>query len=177
LRYSGCFWQSPSVNLLYVSEPGHGIGGRAIAVPRGKTLGGSSSINGHIYNRGQRMDFDSWAQAGNRGLGYFDVLPYFKRCEQRIGPCDDTFRGRSGNLQVTDFDYRHPLADALIKGAAEIGIPHNPDYNGERQEGISYVQRTTIAAAASRPHVPSSTRPKAGRTSPFAQMPTPLSSS
>ena len=134
---------NPSVNWLYESEPGPGIGGRAIAVPRGKTLGGSSSINGHIYNRGQRMDFDSWAQAGNRGWGYFDVLPYFKRCEQRIGPGDDTFRGRSGNLQVTDFDYRHPLADALIKAAAEIGIPHNPDYNGERQEGISYVQRTT----------------------------------
>ncbi|MEZ5852037.1 MAG: GMC family oxidoreductase N-terminal domain-containing protein [Hyphomicrobiaceae bacterium] len=134
---------NPSVNWLYESEPGPGIGGRAVAVPRGKTLGGSSSINGHIYNRGQRMDFDSWAQQGNRGWGYFDVLPYFKRCEQRIGPGDDTFRGRSGQLQVTDFDYRHPLADAFIEGAQEIGIPHNRDYNGERQEGISYVQRTT----------------------------------
>ncbi len=134
---------NPSINWLYESEPGPGIGGRAIAVPRGKTLGGSSSINGHIYNRGQRMDFDSWAQQGNRGWGYFDVLPYFKRCEQRIGPGDDTFRGRSGPLQVTNFDYRHPLADAFIEGAQEIGIPHNPDYNGERQEGISYVQRTT----------------------------------
>jgi choline dehydrogenase len=134
---------NPSVNWLYESEPGAGIGGRAVAVPRGKTLGGSSSINGHIYNRGQRMDFDSWAQQGNRGWGYFDVLPYFKRCEQRIGPGDDTFRGRSGQLQVTDFDYRHPLADAFIEGAQEIGIPRNPDYNGERQEGISYVQRTT----------------------------------
>ncbi|MGD9806674.1 MAG: GMC family oxidoreductase [Hyphomicrobiaceae bacterium] len=134
---------NPSVNWLYESEPGPGIGGRAVAVPRGKTLGGSSSINGHIYNRGQRMDFDSWAQQGNRGWGYFDVLPYFKRCEQRIGPGDDTFRGRSGQLQVTDFDYRHPLADAFIAGAQEIGIPRNSDYNGERQEGISYVQRTT----------------------------------
>ncbi|MEZ5857362.1 MAG: GMC family oxidoreductase N-terminal domain-containing protein, partial [Hyphomicrobiaceae bacterium] len=65
---------NPSVNWLYQSEPGPGIGGRAVAVPRGKTLGGSSSINGHIYNRGQRMDFDSWAQQGNRGWGYFDVL-------------------------------------------------------------------------------------------------------
>ncbi|MEZ5818263.1 MAG: GMC family oxidoreductase N-terminal domain-containing protein [Hyphomicrobiaceae bacterium] len=134
---------NPSINWLYESEPGPGIGGRAVAVPRGKTLGGSSSINGHIYNRGQRMDFDSWAQQGNRGWGYSDVLPYFKRCEQRIGPGDDTFRGRSGQLQVTDFDYRHPLADAFIEGAQEIGIPHNADYNGERQEGVSYVQRTT----------------------------------
>lgn len=134
---------NPSINWLYESEPGPGIGGRAVAVPRGKTLGGSSSINGHIYNRGQRMDFDSWAQQGNRGWGYFDVLPYFKRCENRIGPGDDTFRGRTGQLQVTDFDYRHPLADAFIEGAQEIGIPHNRDYNGERQEGISYVQRTT----------------------------------
>lgn len=134
---------NPSVNWLYESEPGPGIGGRSLAVPRGKTLGGSSSINGHIYNRGQRMDFDSWAQQGNLGWGYFDVLPYFKRCEQRIGPGDDTFRGRTGPLQVTDFDYRHPLADAFIEGAREIGIPVNRDYNGERQEGISYVQRTT----------------------------------
>ena len=134
---------NPSVNWLYQSEPGPGIGGRTIAVPRGKTLGGSSSINGHIYNRGQRMDFDGWAQAGNLGWGYFDVLPYFKRCEQRIGPGDETFRGRTGGLKVTDHDYRHPLADAFIAGAAEIGIPRNPDYNGERQEGVSYPQRTT----------------------------------
>ena len=132
----------PKVNWLYEAEPSHWTGGRAIGVPRGKTLGGSSSINGHIYNRGQRMDFDSWSQRGNRGWGYADVLPYFRRCEQRIGGGDDTFRGREDNLQVTDLDYSHPLCEAFIDGAEEIGIPRNPDYNGARQEGISYVQRT-----------------------------------
>ena len=133
---------NPSVNWLYQSEPSHWTGGRQIDVPRGKTLGGSSSINGHIYNRGQRMDFDSWSQRGNQGWGYADALPYFRRCEQRIGAGDDTFRGREGNLQVTDLNYSHPLCDAFIEGAGEIGIPRNPDYNGARQEGITYVQRT-----------------------------------
>ena len=134
---------NPKVNWMYEAEPSHWTGGRAIGVPRGKTLGGSSSINGHIYNRGQRMDFDGWSQRGNIGWGYADVLPYFRRCEQRIGGGDDTFRGRDGNLQVTDLNYSHPLCEAFMQGAEQqIGIPRNPDYNGERQEGISYVQRT-----------------------------------
>ncbi|MBH67823.1 MAG: choline dehydrogenase [Rhodospirillaceae bacterium] len=130
------------VNWLYQAEPSYWTADRAIDVPRGKTLGGSSSINGHIYNRGQRMDYDSWAQRGNKGWGYSDILPYFKRCEQRIGEGDETFRGRDGSLQVTNLNYRHPLCEAFIAGAEEIGIPRNPDYNGEKQEGISYVQRT-----------------------------------
>ena len=134
----------PKVNWLYESEPSHWTGGRAIGVARGKTLGGSSSINGHIYNRGQRMDFDNWSQRGNRGWGYADVLPYFRRCENRIGASGgDPFRGRDGNLQVTDLDYPHPLCEAFMDGAKQLGIPRNPDYNGARQEGISYVQRTT----------------------------------
>ena len=91
-----------SVNWAYQQEPGPWTGGRSIYAPRGKTLGGSSSINGHIYNRGQRQDFDTWAQLGNRGWGYPDVLPYFKRLERRIGEGDETFRGRDGNLTVTD---------------------------------------------------------------------------
>ncbi len=132
---------NPNVNWLYESEPSHWTGGRNIPVPRGKTLGGSSSINGHIYNRGQRMDFNSWAQNGNQGWGYADVLPYFRRCEKRIGG-EETFRGREGNMTVTDLNYTHPLCEAFMEGAGEIGIPRNPDYNGERQEGISYVQRT-----------------------------------
>lgn len=131
-----------SVNWLYEAETSEWTNGRVIAVPRGRTLGGSSSINGHIYNRGQRMDFDGWAQKGNRGWGYNDVLPYFRRTEQRIGGADDTFRGRDGNLTVTDLGVTHPLCEAFIKGAVELGIPRNRDYNGERQEGISYVQRT-----------------------------------
>ena len=133
---------NPDVNWMYEAEPSHWTGGRAIGVPRGKTLGGSSSINGHIYNRGQRMDFDNWAQRGNQGWGYADVLPYFRRCERRIGGGDDTFRGRNGNLTVTDLNYTHPLCEAFMQGAGELGIPRNADYNGAVQEGISYVQRT-----------------------------------
>ncbi|MGI9476092.1 MAG: GMC family oxidoreductase [Hyphomicrobiaceae bacterium] len=133
---------NPKLNWLYQAEPSNGTGGRVTPVPRGKTLGGSSSINGHIYNRGHRLDFDGWAQRGNLGWGYADVLPYFRRCETRIGDGDDTYRGRSGPLTVADIPIRHPLCDAFISGAGELGIPQNPDYNGAVQEGISYVQRT-----------------------------------
>ena len=132
----------PSVNWLYESEGSEGTAGRRIHAPRGKTLGGSSSINGNIYSRGQRLDFDGWAQRGNRGWGYADVLPYFKRSERRIGDGDETFRGRDGNLIITNIDYRHPLADDFIRGAVNFGIPLNQDYNGAVQEGISYTQRT-----------------------------------
>jgi choline dehydrogenase-like flavoprotein len=123
-------------------EPSEWTGGRRILAPRGKTLGGSSAINGHIYNRGQRMDFDTWAQMGNRGWGYADVLPYFRRMERRLGDGDPTFRGRDGALTVSDLEWRHPLCEAFIAGAVSLGIPHNPDYNGAIQEGVAYAQRT-----------------------------------
>ncbi len=136
---------NPSVNWLYTSEASEWTGGRRIAAPRGKTLGGSSSINGHIYNRGQRMDFDGWAQRGNHGWGYADVLPYFRRTEKRIadepGSLDSTFRGTEGGLPITDLDWRDPLCEAFIEGAQTLGIPRNRDYNGTMQAGVSYVQR------------------------------------
>ena len=131
-----------SINWAYQQEPGPWTGGRSIYAPRGKTLGGSSSINGHIYNRGQRQDFDTWAQMGNRGWGYADVLPYFKRLEKRVGEGEDTYRGRDGNLTVTTMDWRDPLCEAFMEGAVSLGIPRNPDYNGAIQEGVSYSQRT-----------------------------------
>ena len=131
-----------SVNWGYQQEPGPWTGGRSIYAPRGKTLGGSSSINGHIYNRGQRQDFDTWAQLGNRGWGYPDVLPYFKRLERRVGEGDETYRGRDGNLTVTTMDWNDPLCEAFMEGAVSLGIPRNPDYNGAIQEGVSYCQRT-----------------------------------
>ena len=81
--------------------------------------------------------------AGNQGWGYADVLPYFRRCERRIGEADDTYRGREGELQVSDLGWSHPLCDAFIEGAATLGIPRNSDYNGAKQEGVSYIQRTT----------------------------------
>ncbi|MDP1966974.1 MAG: GMC family oxidoreductase N-terminal domain-containing protein [Reyranella sp.] len=136
---------NPRVNWLYTSEPSEWTGGRRIAAPRGKTLGGSSSINGHIYNRGQRLDFDGWAQRGNHGWGYADVLPYFRRTEQRIADVpdaiDETFRGNEGKLPITDLDWRDPLCEAFIEGAVQMGIPRNRDYNGTMQAGVSYVQR------------------------------------
>ncbi|MBR0686629.1 GMC family oxidoreductase N-terminal domain-containing protein [Bradyrhizobium manausense] len=131
-----------SINWAYQQEVGPYTGGRSIYAPRGKTLGGSSSINGHIYNRGQRMDFDTWAQMGNRGWGYADVLPYFKRLEKRVGEGDNTFRGRDGKLTVTTMEWRDPLCEAFMEGAVSLGIPRNPDYNGAKQEGVSYCQRT-----------------------------------
>lgn len=133
---------SPTLNWLYDTEPSEWTGGRRINIPRGKTLGGSSSINGNIFNRGARMDFDSWAQRGNRGWGYDDVLPFFRKLERRIGEGDDAVRGRDGLLPVTDTDWKHPICDAFIKGASELGIQPNPDYNGPSQEGVSYTQRT-----------------------------------
>jgi choline dehydrogenase len=136
---------NPTVNWLYTSEPSEWTGGRRIAAPRGKTLGGSSSINGHIYNRGQRLDFDGWAQRGNHGWGYSDVLPYFRRSERRMAPdpdsSDDTFRGKEGNLPINDLDWRDPICEAFIEGAQQLGIPRNRDYNGAQQAGVSYVQR------------------------------------
>jgi choline dehydrogenase len=137
---------NPRVNWLYTSEASEWTGGRRIAAPRGKTLGGSSSINGHIYNRGQRLDFDGWAQRGNRGWGYADVLPYFRRTERRVssqegGGGDDIFRGHDGKLPITDLEWRDPICDAFIEGAVEMGIPRNRDYNGTQQAGVSYVQR------------------------------------
>jgi choline dehydrogenase len=135
-------FHDPSVNWLYKMEPSQWTGGRSILAPRGKTLGGSSSINGNVYNRGQAMDFDTWAQMGNRGWGYADLLPYFRRLERRIGEGDDTYRGRDGALTVTDNEWRHPLCEAFIEGAVQMGIPRNKDYNGATQEGVSYTQRT-----------------------------------
>ena len=132
----------PRVNWCYAQEVGPYTGGRTVMAPRGKTLGGSSSINGHIYNRGQRRDFDTWAQIGNRGWGYADILPYFKRLESREGNGDDTFRGRSGELKVTDYDWRHPLCEAFVESCKAEGMPFNPDYNGATQVGVSYSQRT-----------------------------------
>ena len=134
---------NPNVNWLFKAEPSWGTDGRIIDIPRGKTLGGSSSINGMVFNRGQNLDFDVWAQKGNKGWSYSDLLPYFKKYEKRHGEFDDVYRGSQGELPITDLEYRDPLCEAFIKSAMEQGIPLNKDYNGRSQEGVSYVQRTT----------------------------------
>ncbi len=133
---------NPGYTWQFQTEPGDGIDGRTIPTTQGRTLGGSSSINGMIYNRGQRADFDNWAQRGNRGWGYVDVLPYFKRTERRIGIGDDRIHGRDGSLPVTDMDWFHPVCDAFMDGAQELGIPRCEDYNsGDGQAGVGYFQR------------------------------------
>jgi len=132
----------PAYTWQFKTEPSEGTAGRQISTTQGRTLGGSSSINGMVYNRGQRADFDSWAQRGNRGWGYDDVLPYFRRTERRIGPGDDRVHGREGALPVTDMDWFHPVCDAFIAGAVGMGIPRCADYNsGDHQEGVGYFQR------------------------------------
>ncbi|MGZ0188397.1 MAG: GMC family oxidoreductase, partial [Alphaproteobacteria bacterium] len=125
----------------FVSEPAPGLDGRSIALPQGKVVGGSSSINGMVYNRGQAADFDTWAQMGNRGWGFEDLLPYFKRSETRIGVGDDQFRGRTGELPITDLDWINPVAEAFLAAAEGMGIPRIPDYNAGFQFGAGYFQR------------------------------------
>jgi choline dehydrogenase len=133
---------NPTYTWQFQTEPGEGINGRRIPTTQGRTLGGSSSINGMIYNRGQREDFDHWAQRGNRGWGYVDILPYFKRGERRLGVGDDRIHGRAGKLPVTDNDWDHPAMEAFIEGAQELGMPRCVDYNsGDSQMGVGYFQR------------------------------------
>lgn len=133
---------NPAANWLYSSEPEASTGGRRVPVPRGKLLGGSSSINGMVFVRGQSQDYDTWAQLGNRGWSYREVLPIFRDMESYQGEADDEYRGRGGPLKVTESNESGPLYDALIKAAGEIGIAYTRDYNGARQDGIGMTQAT-----------------------------------
>ncbi len=110
--------------------------------PRGKVLGGSSSINGMVYIRGQAEDFDHWRQLGNSGWSYDDVLPYFRRAEHQTRGADE-FHGTGGPLCVSDVPDHHPICEAFIETAVELGFPRNDDFNGARQDGVGYHQTTT----------------------------------
>src|SRR5678816_1846405 len=112
---------NPAANWLYSAGPEPNTNGRRIPVPRGKLLGGSSAINGMAFVRGQAQDFDTWAQMGNRGWSYTEVLPFFKRMESYAGAGDDSFRGRAGPLKVTNPEPRDPLLATLIKAAGQVG--------------------------------------------------------
>src|SRR5690348_9470381 len=112
----------PVYNWGFHTEPEPGMNGRRIYWPRGRGLGGSSSINGLIYVRGQREDYDGWAAAGNRGWGWEDVLPYFER----------------SRMAVSEIGEPHELMEAIIRAANELGIPSNGDFNGGAQEGVGY---------------------------------------
>jgi choline dehydrogenase len=133
---------NPGANWLYTSEPEEGTGQRRIPVPRGKLLGGSSSINGMVFVRGQSQDYDTWAQLGNRGWSYREVLPIFRDMESYQGQADDEYRGRDGPLKVSESIETGPLYDALIKAAGQVGIGYTGDYNGAKQDGIGMTQMT-----------------------------------
>jgi choline dehydrogenase len=132
----------PVYNWCFKTESDPGMNGRQIYWPRGRTLGGSSAINGLIYIRGQREDYDDWAALGNAGWSYDDVLPYFRKLEHNVRGAD-RWHGIDGPLWASDIDARHELIDALIEAGGEIGIPRNDDFNGATQEGVGYYQLTT----------------------------------
>src|SRR5216684_1931073 len=131
------------VNWLYQTEPEAELNNRQIIQPRGKVLGGSSSINGLVYIRGQKEDFDLWRQLGNVGWSWDDVLPYFKKAEAQQQRGADDFHGCDGPLSVSDQSETHELCEAFIAAGQQVGIPRNDDFNGPAQEGIGYFQMTS----------------------------------
>lgn len=137
---------NPEFDWCYKTEPDPGLNGRSLPWPRGKVLGGSSSINGLLYVRGQPQDYDHWRQLGNSGWAWSDVLPFFKRSENWMGQADgmhtDDWRGRDGPLSVSPPNLTREIVDAWIAAAVAAGYRQNPDYNGPDQEGVSYFQQT-----------------------------------
>ena len=133
--------KDPKVNWLYPTEPDPGTGGRVHTWPRGKVLGGSSSINGLLYIRGQQADYDGWRQLGCEGWGWDDVAPYFKRSQHQERGAD-AHHAVGGPLNISDVTTKHPVSDAVVEACVEAGIPRNHDVNGENQEGVSYYQLT-----------------------------------
>jgi len=134
-------YTDPKVNWMFESEPEPQMNGRTLYVPRGKVLGGTSSINGMVYMRGTPTDYDNWRQRGCEGWDWEHVLPFFKKAENQERGADD-FHGVGGPLRVSN-PVRVPLGDAMVQAAIEAGIPENPDFNGARQEGVGYYQTTT----------------------------------
>jgi choline dehydrogenase len=136
----GKLFQDARVNWMYQTEPEPELNNRNIIAPRGKVLGGSSSINGLLYVRGQREDFDHWRQLGNTGWSFEDVLPFFRKAEDQQRGASD-LHGRGGPLAVSDVK-PHPLCEAFIAAAQQAGFPRNDDFNGPTQEGAGYFQLT-----------------------------------
>jgi len=134
----------PKLTWGFTSEPTPDTAGRGVKAYMGRTLGGSSSINGFNYTRGLPLDYDGWAARGNAGWSYAEVLPYFKRTERRVGRSDPRYRGADGLLPITDCDWRHPLCDAYIESARDCGLPSHVDYNAASQTGAGYYQRWIV---------------------------------
>jgi len=132
---------NPSFDWCYLTEPDPGIASRQLQWPRGKVLGGSSALNGLLYVRGQPEDYNRWAELGNTGWSYNEVLPYFKKSEDNSRGADE-YHGVGGPQKVSDLRLRRPIAEHFIQAATEVGIPFNEDYNGVKQEGVGYFQQT-----------------------------------
>ncbi|MGB5865096.1 MAG: choline dehydrogenase [Sulfitobacter sp.] len=133
---------NPSVDWCYKTEPDPGLNGRSLDWPRGKVLGGSSSLNGLLYVRGQPQDYDRWRQMGNVGWGWDDVLPLFKRAERNERGADE-YHGDQGPLSVSNMRIQRPITDAWVAAAQAAGYKFNPDYNGADQEGVGFFQLTS----------------------------------
>ena len=134
---------NPKTDWRYVTQPDDGLNGRSIPWPRGRVLGGSSSINGLLYVRGQPQDFNHWRQLGNTGWGWDDVLPYFKRAENWKGNSQGDMRGKTGPLSVSPTRLKREVVDKWIEAAIGAGYRANPDYNSEDQEGVASFQLTS----------------------------------
>ena len=132
---------NPKVDWCFKTEPDPGLNGRSIEWPRGKVLGGSSSLNGLLYVRGQPQDYDRWRQMGNTGWGWDDVLPLFKRAENNERGADE-YHGNKGPLSVSNMRIQRPITDAWVAAAQAAGYKFNPDYNGADQEGVGFFQLT-----------------------------------
>jgi choline dehydrogenase len=132
----------PLVNWKFETEPQPQMQNRRLYLPRGKTLGGSSSINGMLYIRGHHADYDDWRQRGCVGWDWDSVLPYFKKAENQARG-EDTFHGTGGPLHVSDQSEKGELSKAVLEACVQAGIPANPDFNGAHQEGCGYYQTTT----------------------------------
>lgn len=141
IGYGKTMWD-PKVNWCFYTDPDPNMNGRKIYWPRGKTLGGSSSINGLIYIRGQAEDYDHWAKLGNKGWSAAETLPYFIKSETNQRGAS-TYHGDRGPLKVSDVTPEHPLMEAFIAGAQDSGVPRTDDFNGAQQEGAGYFQLTT----------------------------------
>ncbi|HSW17849.1 MAG TPA: GMC family oxidoreductase N-terminal domain-containing protein [Ramlibacter sp.] len=139
----GLMIENPAVNWCRYAQPNETLAGRRLYLPAGKLLGGTSALNGMIYNRGQRLDYDAWAKSGCTGWAYEDVLPFFKKIESTdIGA--DRYRGRSGPVKVTTAEKTSPFFELFIQSAQAVGLPLNPDYSGETQHGVAMAQHTVF---------------------------------
>ncbi len=141
IGYGKTMW-SKKYNWCFSTDPDPNMNNREIYWPRGKTLGGSSSINGLIYVRGQREDYDHWKSIGNKGWSYDDCLPYFIRSESNQRGASE-YHGADGPLAVSDITTKNTLIESFIDGAGELGVPRTDDFNGAQQEGAGYYQLTT----------------------------------